>query len=214
MFFRKRAEPTNVTVIAPHVVTPTADFLGNDGRWSTFLINVGDDGTGTKGQDFKVLISTSSSITTVPEQANWCDTPDEEACAAKRGVQLFQNRQSLGFQSSLSSSWKTSGLFDLPVLSYSDNFPEDSKPKAEYGLDNVGLGLSSTQSLIMADQVVAGISTQNFFMGSFGLGIQPIDNGGVKQPWLYNFHHFNNTPSKAYGYQAGAYYREYTFTII
>ncbi|GME48814.1 acid protease [Neofusicoccum parvum] len=50
---------TNSTPIpSPYIATPTQQWDGNDGKWSSFCISVGEPGL---GQDFRVLVSTRGS---------------------------------------------------------------------------------------------------------------------------------------------------------
>lgn len=207
MFSYKRADDTSTVPLPAVAVTPAEGFSGNDGLWSTFLINVGDGLGEGRGQDFRVLISTSSSITQIPSEAPWCTQPDKAACAADRGVELFKSRQSLGFQERESPSWQRSGNFELPVLSYAEDYPE-KHPNGTYGTDAIGLGQSSLQSPVLLKQTLALISTQNYFMGSFGLGVRKIRyDGGDVDTFLHNFWYANRTKSRSYGYTAGASYK-------
>lgn len=213
MFFHKRE--TNSTVIpTPVSLVPASGFDGNDGRWSTFMINVGDNGDGRTGQNFKVLISTSSPLTQIPITADWCTIPDEETCAANRGVEMYQSRQYSGFQRDRTEQWRQIGIYGLPPIPYFDEHP-DPNLNASYGTVTVGLGPTSKDSHTLAEQTVAGVKTRNFFMGSFGLGVDPVDFGAESpvQPFLYNFRQFNQIPSLSYGYTAGAHYRKCSFPI-
>ncbi|OCK87546.1 acid protease [Cenococcum geophilum 1.58] len=200
----RRAEAT--TIPLPYVFPPSGSFDGNDGAWSTFIINIGDSGNGHSGQDFKVFISTSGSVPLIPIQASWCDEPDQLTCAKSRGVQPYQGNQDLGFQSSASSSWKQYGIYNLN-LPTNVNYLSDSQPNASYGLDTVGLGADSSASPQIASQLVAGITTEGFFMGTFGLSTAPTSLGssGI-DTFLTVFNTYNNTPSLSYGYTAGAQY--------
>ncbi|KAF2188981.1 acid protease [Zopfia rhizophila CBS 207.26] len=206
MSFQPRSENTT-TILLPVQVIPSGTFDGNDGKWSTFTINIGNDQSGFAGQDFKILISTSSSLTQVPMQAEWCSKPSKEKCAANRGIQTFQSRQSLGFDPLLSKNWQQAGPHDIPLPQELDWTP-DQHPNASYGTDAVGLGSSSLASPTLTQQLVAQFKSQNFFMGSFGLSATPVNLGtGPVAPFLVNFREFNNTPSLSYGYTAGAHYR-------
>jgi hypothetical protein len=195
---RKRADSPKAP--EPYVLRPSGVFDGNDGRWSSFYINIGDDEQG-RGQNFKVLVSTSIPGIYVPNQAGWC-SPD---CAADRGVQIFEGSQSMGFDSSKSHAWRLSGLFVVPVPAW---WTED-KFNATYGFDNVGLGESSTSSYMLQEQTVGRYESQELFMGSFGLSQTVINTGsGPQEPFLNTFAYFNIIPSKSYGYGAGAWYRK------
>jgi hypothetical protein len=200
MSLRKRADPGPPTVPTPVSLGASGDFDGNDGKWSTFFVNVGDDGSG-QGQNFKVLISTSSPLTLVPNQANWC-TQD---CASKRGVQIFDGSQSSGFDPQSSKAWSDVGIYNIPL----PHWWSDGVVNATYGSDNVGLGASSKDSKILSKQYVGRYDSRKLFMGSFGLSQTYISTGGGSQPpFLVNFAESQNIPSISYGYGAGASYRK------
>lgn len=204
MYLESRADNANTTLLpAPYAVSPTGDFDGNDGKWSTFSINIGDsDGSGS-GQNFRVLISTSSPVTLVPQQAGWCD----KDCAARRGVEVYNSQQQLGYLDT-SKSWSEHGQYNIPLPYW---WSDTLKPNGTLGFENVGLGPSSPESPILTDQWVLEYTQDVFFMGSFGLAAGALDPGsGPRLPFLPNFA-ANNTPSKSYGYTAGAYYRESHF---
>ncbi|OCK78367.1 acid protease [Lepidopterella palustris CBS 459.81] len=206
MSFTRRA--ANTTTPLPYIFTPSGTFDGNDGSWSSFIINIGDStGDGSSGQNFKVLISTSGSVTWIPMQASWCDEPDQSTCAEARGVQTYNAKQSLGFQSNASSTWKEIGIYDLH-LPLNLEYTPDLKPNASYGTDIVGLGPDSSITPQLPAQLVAEIETEDFFMGSFGLSTQPVTlGGGPIATFLTDFNYSNCTPSLSYGYTAGAQYR-------
>ncbi|KAJ4362416.1 hypothetical protein N0V83_010509 [Neocucurbitaria cava] len=165
----------------PYVLSPSGTFDGNDGKWSTFFINVGDDGTGN-GQSFKVLISTSSPLTLVPQQTAWCD----KDCAKDRGILFVNGQQSLGYKES--QYWKTAGLYDIPLPFWWTNESTTNSTDTligDWGSENLGMGESSTKSPILTEQYV--VDKPNF---------------------LNNFYKSANmTASASYGYTAGAYYR-------
>ncbi|KAF2490005.1 acid protease, partial [Lophium mytilinum] len=209
MSFLRRTE-TAKTIPAPYVFPPSGTFDGNDGSWSTFMISVGDaQADGHSGQNFKVHISTGGSVVTIPAQADWCNEPDKDSCAEGRGIQTFDAKQSLGFASSSSGSWQEIGIYNLPLPAAVELYP-DLRPNATYGHDTVGLGADSTLSPMLTGQLVAQIITEDFFMGVFGLSNTPLGiGGGPIDTFLSDFQNANQTPSLAYGYQAGAKYREW-----
>lgn len=108
MSSRKREEPLPLPQ-APYVLSDSGQFDGDDGKWSTFLIDIRDDGTG-KGQNFRVLISTSSPVTLVPGQTEWCEN---EECAKRRRLEIYNGKQPLGLQDS--AQWKVDNLYNVPL---------------------------------------------------------------------------------------------------
>ena len=203
MWVKSRADSSNVTKIpSPYNWQPTGSFSGNDGKWSTFFVNVGDvDGTG-KGQNFEILISTSSPLTLVPEQASWCNAD----CAANRGVQIYNSKQPLGFAITSTQGWNEHGIYNIP----SPYWWSGTNINGTYGTVNVGLDRSSGESKILEGNWVVEYMPADLFMGSFGLAVGGVDPGsGPISPFLTNYADGKNIPSTSYGYTAGAYYREY-----
>jgi hypothetical protein len=211
MYFGKRAEPIPLPP-APYVVASSGSFEGNDGKWSTFNINIGDDGTNkSNGQNFRVLISTSSPNTLIPGQTDWCES---EKCANSRGIELYNGKQSLGLQES--PQWKDAGLYQIPLPKWwIDTLSIDGNNETGgiWGDDNVGLGNSSPNSPILSQQYVVKYLVENFYMGSFGLAVGTSGPpGGDKPNFLDNFYNSAHMiASRSYAYTAGAYYREYPF---
>ncbi|MCJ1404387.1 hypothetical protein MMC11_007612 [Xylographa trunciseda] len=150
------------TVPAPIVVPPSEYWEGDDGPWSTFQLRVG-----SPAQEVRLLASTASPVTWVVLDEVCSGQPDTSSCAEARGMTFNLNQ---------SSTWKDQGIFDLYVegnLNFTGN--------GEYGLDTVGLGLTSDIGPAVEGQVVAGIETTEFDFGILGLNVQPT-----------NFTNFNN----------------------
>lgn len=189
----------------PFVLSPSGTFDGNDGKWSTFFINVGDGGTGN-GQSFKVLISTSSPLTLVPQQTAWCD----ESCAKDRGILFVNGQQSLGYKES--QYWKTAGIYDIPLPYWWTNESSTNSTDTlagDWGSENLGMGESSPKSVILPEQYIVEYTFKDFFMGSLGLAVGDTGPpGGSKPNFLNYFYSASMTASASYGYTAGASYRE------
>lgn len=209
MFSKKRAEP--IQLPTPYVLSPSGKYEGNDGSWSTFFINVGDDGkNNSNGQNFRVLISTSSPATLVPQQTDWCSDPSPEECAANRGILPYEGRPSLGFDETKSSKWQTAGIYTIPVPEWYNETLQAEEPAAVWGVDNVGLGESSPQSFILAEQYVVKYTVANFYMGSLGLAVGSTGPPGALKPnFMDNMYgSAHRIASRSFGYTAGAYYRK------
>ena len=207
MHLRKRVD-TIVLPKPPVSVSPSGDFDGNDGNWSTFIINVNSDSEGKNGQNFKVLISTSSPLTLLPMQSDWCDLQ----CAGKRGVLPYNDKPVRGLEDS--ENWKEVGMFSIPLPNwYSDNFLGSNRSTSlagVWGETNIGLGLSSEKSLFSAKRYAAKYIFNDFFMGSFGLAVGRVGGGEntTKANFLTQFDDDHNIASSSYGYTAGAWYRK------
>ena len=69
----------------------------------------------------------------------------------------------------------------------------------------------------MEKQVVAGIATQDFYLGSFGLGPKPVNFSNLEFPvtsFMMSLKNLGKIPSISYGYTAGASYSEYSIAIF
>jgi hypothetical protein len=186
---------------SPIIVPPSGSFDGVDGAWSTFLINIGDDGSGRFGQNFKSLVSTSQSATLLPLQSDWCIN---SSCAERRGILPYNSRQSLGYQPNSSTQHQDLGLFSLEV----QNFRDKETASGWYGLDSIGIGLASPESPILIHQLVAGHVSKEPFLSSLGLSTNLLDigSGGVHS-YLTNLNASKAIASLSYSYTAGARYR-------
>ena len=109
-----------------------------------------------------------------------------------------------GFQSNLSSTWSSLG----PHRLLADDFLNTSV-NGQYGTDRIGLGVEESGSLALTDALVAGITTQPFYIGTFGL--KPANSTSVsKSPatFMTQLKQQNLIPSLSYSYTAGAIYRK------
>jgi hypothetical protein len=162
---------------------------GDDGPWSTFQLRVG-----TPPQVVRVMASTASPVTwVILEDA--CPGGDTTSCAAARG---------LVFNPNASTTWQNQGLFNLAVesnLNYTGN--------GQYGLDTIGLGLTSAQGISLDGQVVAGIVDQDFQYGILGLNNQPTNFSNFNNPipsYFQSMKDKNLIPSLTWSYTAGNQY--------
>lgn len=143
-----------------------------------------------------MLISTAiPNIVTVANSS--CPQGATSSCASNRGEVFAPNS---------STTWQFRNVFGLyPELNYTS-----AEEPAYYGLDTVGLGLSSSGTTLK-DQVVAAVESTDYDFGYLGIDPQPTN-------WTLNFtvesESFFKTletdkliPSLTYSYTAGAQYR-------
>ena len=163
---------------------------GNDGPWSSFTIQVG-----VPAQDVRVLISTAGTSTWVvlPEG---CSNDAPSNCAALRGQE---------FNINASSSWQPNNFFDLALesnLGYTGN--------GEFGFDTVALSWQGSGGPSLDHQVVAGIATSDFWLGTFGLTPRPTNFSNFNDPqpsFMETLKNKSMIPSLSWSYNAGAPYR-------
>ncbi|KAL1597725.1 hypothetical protein SLS60_008211 [Paraconiothyrium brasiliense] len=209
MFLRKRADTVNFTA-EPRVVDTSGNWKGNDGEWSTFYINVGDKDNDGGGQNFEVLPNTQSGLTILPYTTGWCDTD----CAASRGVGIVNGNQEPGLVISPdSTTWKGTGTFNLSIpalYNVTDN-------GGIAGLDYLGIGKGSKDSWVAQDVLIAGSTSEDFYLGQFGLSAGATNPGGGQGAIASFIQKFNNTgviPSVSYGYAAGAKYKRNNVGVL
>jgi len=181
---------TTSTVPAPIVVSPSQYWEGDDGPWSTFTIQVG-----TPAQNVRVLISSAGSATWVvlPEG---CISSGPSDCANLRGQEFNLNA---------SSTWSFNNYYELELesnLGYAGS--------GEFGFDTVGIGWQGSGSPVLEHQVVAGIATSDFWLGSFGLTPRPTNFTDFNDPqpsFMETLKNQSKIPSLSWSYTAGAPYR-------
>jgi hypothetical protein len=123
---------------------------------------------------------------------------DSSKCSFSRGT-LWNYTQS--------STWTVQGTYKLGLDSNVNYIGT-----GEYGFDSVGLGFDNSSGPQLEHQVVAAISSQDFWLGVFGIGFQPtkftVSNSqpSFAQSLLSN----KLIPSRSWSYTAGAKYRKQT----
>lgn len=164
---------------------------GPDGPWSTFTLRVG-----TPAQDVRVLISTASQSTWVVLPQG-CDSSDT-SCQDERGATYDYNS---------SSTWLKQGTFEL--------FNEKNLGLYGNGLwgnDTLGLGIQGSGGPTLNNQVIAGIVTNNFYIGMFGANPKSTNYTGIdgyqQDSYITSLKKQDFIPSITYGYTAGAEYRQ------
>ncbi|KAI9732117.1 MAG: hypothetical protein M1834_004213 [Cirrosporium novae-zelandiae] len=163
---------------------------GDDGPWSSFGILVG-----TPSQNVRVLPSFGESSTWVilPEG---CISTDPSNCGYLRGY-LFERNES--------TTWKELGLYTLELyeqsqLGYGGN--------GLYGFDTLELGWQGKGLPTLENQVIAGIATKDFYIGSFPLNPRPMNFTDFNDPQTSMLQTLRNNgliPSLSWAYHAGAY---------
>jgi hypothetical protein len=187
------------------VYTPSQEFIGNDGRWSSFVLRVG-----TPSQDFHVLPASRSGEAYIPI-ADGCSEDNSTDCGALRGAYDFNGRPSNGFVANASSSWHELGIYDMdirPELGFNAN--------ALYGRDNLGFMIENSGGARLPNQVIAAVTEPDVYVGMLGLGLKAANFSELESPqpsMIQSMKDEGNIPSLSYGYTAGAYYSKNSSTI-
>ncbi|KAK4621782.1 hypothetical protein CLAFUW4_06713 [Fulvia fulva] len=184
----------SMEIPAPFIVAPTGRWEGNDGNWSTFAFTVG-----SPAQHFRGLPSLIGLEIWVPMTPDACVNvmADQIECMFSRGA------VDGGFMSNTSSTWSQIDIFQLPDQAYL--YGQDNN--ALFGTDDVTLAGVDGSTLSCTAQTVAGFATTDFWMGTFGLGVNHTAFGGSVHPsFLALLRDQSSIPSLSFGYTAGASY--------
>jgi len=208
MWFSKR-QTKNLPVAFS--VQPSRQLLGNDGNWSTFALRAGSD-----GQNFQVLVSTSSQEIWLPVPQGCATTnstgPVPSNCPQLRGVGLTGAVQSQGFVIDNSTTRDDIGIYDLTLGPSLDINALGSmySVDGDWDLDTASLPSAINQGIsITADKVpLVGLTCWEFFVASLGLGYGILSNGyGNFSSFSESLVKASEIPSRSWAYTAGAYYR-------
>lgn len=137
---------------------------GNDGPWSSFRMQVG-----TSSQNIR-LIPSSSGNTLWVVLPQGCVAEDPGNCANLRGSLFYPNE---------SSTWSDIGLHELglleeSLLGYSGN--------ADVRYDTVTLGWQGDRSPTLNHQVIQGIATKDFYIGTIGFTSYAVNITSFNDP--------------------------------
>jgi len=168
---------------------------GRDGQWSTFVFHVGNP-----PQEVRLLPSTGSSTTYVVAEPVGCNLTSDPFCEARGEI----------FSSEDSTSWKPAGGYNL---FFGQAYGMGIGANGAYGLDTLGPGFvdNETGALLSLDsQLIVGIVSKDYYLGFFGLNLQPFNLSDHNQPitsFIATLHNQGLIPSLTWSYTAGAHYR-------
>lgn len=175
--------------------------IGDDGPWSTFLINVGNP-----PQQVQVLVSTAVSSTWVVEPGG---------CGPSYPVNCTQTRGGT-YDSAKSTSWNVNALYTLAAETNLGNpYSNADIQIGHFGYDTIALpGHSGVANVSLDRQVLAGINTTTYYLGNLGLSARNItfgtDSSDTSSSLLGSLKNRNLIPSLSFGYTAGAFYSKPT----
>lgn len=172
--------------------------IGDDGPWSSFLINVG-----SPPQQLQVLVSTDVSSTWVVAPGG-CGPAYPVNCTGARGG---------AYDSTKSSTWNVNALYALGAETNLGNPYSATTEIGDFGYDTLGVsGQSGAANVSLNHQVIAAIETNTYYLGSLGLSSQNItftaDSSDTSASFLGSLRNENLIPSLSFGYTAGASYRK------
>ncbi|KAF2109195.1 aspartic peptidase domain-containing protein [Lophiotrema nucula] len=180
----------NVTNLGKPVSIPASQYWdGKDGPWSTFRIEVG-----TVAQQIRVLPASSQSSTwLVLSEA----CTDDSSCSENRG-RVYQRDNS--------STWEEYGSYEL------NTFLEERvglDGDGLYGYDTLGLGWTGDDLPSLEHQLLAGILTEDFYIGSLAVNPRPTNFTNFNDPIPSLIQSLKNSntpiPSSSWSYTAGGY---------
>ena len=165
---------------------------------------------GTPGQKVRLLPGTSATA----GDTIWAVLPGG-CTAANPGLNytVCSNARGGLFSRNESTSWSTSRLGNGGL--YTLNTYEEAQlgltGNAYYGFDDVSLGPEDDGMPTLPSQIIAGIATNDFWMGSLGLSPLPMNFLTLSDPYpslLTSTRQSGLISSTTWAYTAGAYYRE------
>lgn len=186
----------------PYVFPPSQEFRGNDGLWSTFIVRIG-----SPAQEFRILPYTNSDNIIIP-LADGCvgeDVVSGTLCGSLHDAMASNSRDNTGLVINSSTSWRNIGIFSLLL-----GRQWGMQGRAQFGYDTVGLAVQNSGGPTLDDQIVAGITKVEPFMGGFPLGVMPTSFSTFEHPqpsYLVSLKNRGMMPGLGFGYNAGAHYR-------
>ena len=141
------------------------------------------------------MISTAGSATWVVDPQG-CPIDGIPDCTKQRG-QVFNSNDS--------TSYEFNDYFEL-VLETNLNYTGSGA----FGFDTVGVGWQGDGGPVLEHQVVAGIATEDFWLGHFGLTPRPTNFSNFNDPqpsFMQTLKTKSMIPSLSWSYTAGAPYR-------
>jgi hypothetical protein len=193
------------SVPAPVSVAPGQDWMGIDGAWNTFNLEVGEPqqivgvSVSTASQQIWV-INDMACITNITDPATGEITALnvlDRDCAFSRGWL---------YNSSNSETWHQKGFYQLWIeknLGLVGN--------GLYGFDSVGLGIPGEEGPRVQNTTVGTLITANFWLGHIGVHPKPTNFSAFENPipsYMVTLFEQKSIPSLSFGYTAGAQYRK------
>jgi hypothetical protein len=198
------------SVPAPVAVAPDQSWMGIDGAWNAFSLQVGEP-----QQYVRVFVSTASQqIWAINHMAcitNITDPTTGEITALNVLDSECENSRGYLYNSSSSETWHQKGFYQLWIeknLGLVGN--------GLYGFDSVGLGMAGEEGPYVGNTTIGTLVTANFWLGHIGVHQKPTNFSAFEEPipsYMTTLFEQKSIPSLSFGYTAGAQYRK-TVTLV
>lgn len=141
-----------------------------------------------------------------------CVGPDYNAPSGMltgSGPGAFDAFMASGFQWNQSKTWH-----EKPSIEIQEESFLNVTSSAYFGVDYVGLGSDASAGLNLSSSLIAGVSTETFYLGTLGLKPQLTSLINTSKAYvstatlMTQLKDQNSIPSLSYGYTAGAIYRK------
>ncbi|CCX07371.1 aspartic peptidase domain-containing protein [Pyronema domesticum] len=184
-----------------HIPTDGARWLGNDGKWSTITLRIGN-----QPQVVYLQASTGSSITTVVGPG-WCDNTSTDYACDLRG-RVFNPAQSTTWQSI--GSYATQPQPYLYDESSSLGFLKTNSKDygwANFGRDTIKIANDQGPDFRIDHQTIGVINDTTTLLGTLGLSVKSRSFANEERypSFLSSLHDNGTIPTKSFGYTAGNY---------
>ena len=131
-----------------------------------------------------------------------CSGVDYNADANTPSASALNPLAASGFQANLSSTWSGKGNTPFSTENYLD-----IAASGPFGMDTVGLGVDASTGVTLNATVIAGVVTEPFYIGQFGLKpSNSTDLGDSTSSFMSQLKAQKVIPSLSYGYTGGAVY--------
>ncbi|KAK8242728.1 aspartic peptidase domain-containing protein [Phyllosticta capitalensis] len=192
---------------APITFSPSGQWDGNDGPWSSFSLRLGSM---DQSQHIRVLPAFSvSALFTIDKSG--CPT-EAEAPTFMSPEQCLEARGGV-FDADQSSDWTYYGIFGVDGGSSGLGYLDVT---VEFGSETVGLTSDNTQPLL-SGQITAMVAVFDYWIGVFGLSPNPsrLANMSTSYPTFFNgLKKTGRIAGNSWSYTAGAYHRNFSANLI
>jgi hypothetical protein len=195
-------------------------FDEDDGRWSTFNLDVG---TGPSGpQSFRAVVSTSSFSALLPDRLSCVFEGAPSNCSYSRGVGQYQGRQNSGYDGNRSGSLVGGGSSGIELVMLGGQVDPELLFGSNYSIgatvwvDYISLRGSSSFQNIHNPVPIYSVKSLRYLLAMIGVGYgtHELANRLRKDvnSTLLSMVSESAIPSPSWAYTAGAYYGKNIFS--